>query len=249
MNILVCISRVPDTSTKVTIGDDKKSIDSKGVKYVLNPYDDFAIEEGLQLKQKNSGSEVTALTIGSEENKDILRTALAMGADKAVLVKTSDDFDSYFVAKNIADYAKKINADLVLLGKQSVDFDSLQVPSLVGEMLDIPSISVVSKLEIDGDSVKAERDIEGGKEVLESSLPIVISAQKGLNQPRYPKLPDIMKAKRKPIEEIDALDADKKVSVVGMEIPSRERLNKILTDSDADLDELVRSLHEDAKVI
>lgn len=249
MNILVCISRVPDTSTKVTIGDDKKSIDSKGVKYVLNPYDDFAIEEGLQLKQKNSGSEVTALTIGSEDNKDILRTALAMGADKAVLVKTSEDFDSYFVAKNIADYAKKINADLVLLGKQSVDFDSLQVPSLVGEMLDIPSISVVSKLEIDGNSVKAERDIEGGKEVLESSLPIVISAQKGLNQPRYPKLPDIMKAKRKPIEEIDALDADKKVSVVGMEIPSRERLNKILTDSDADLDELVRSLHEDAKVI
>jgi len=247
MNILVCVSRVPDTATKVFVGADGKSIDPKGVKFILNPYDEFALEEGLRLKEKNGGN-VTAITIGSPEATEILRTALAMGADDAVLIK-GDNLDSYQVAYNISEYAKAKNYDIIFAGKQSVDFDSGQVPSLVAAMLDIPSISVVSKLEINGATLLAERDIEGGKEVLEASLPCLVSAQKGLNEPRYPKLPDIMKAKKKPIEELDAKPADAKVSVISMELPSKERVGKILGDSDADISEIVRSLHEEAKVI
>ncbi len=248
MNILVCISRVPDTATRVAIGADKKYIESKGVKYIVNPYDEFALEEALQLKQKNGGT-VTALTIGTDQAVDVLRTALAMGVDKAILVKGDTTKDSNYIAENLATISKEINPDLILMGKQSVDFDSLQMPSMLAEMLDMPSISVVSKLDIDGDKVTAERDIEGGKEIVETTLPCIISAQKGLNEPRYPKLPDIMKAKSKPIEQKDAVDTEQRVNILSMVLPDKQRVGKILTDSDADIAELVRLLREEAKVI
>jgi electron transfer flavoprotein beta subunit len=247
MNILVCISRVPDTATKIFVSPDGKSIDPKGVKFILNPYDEFALEEGLRLKEKNGGT-VTAITVGTAESTEILRTALAMGADSAIMIK-SENFDSYQVAYNLAEYAKSVTYDIILTGRQSVDYDSLQVPSLMSSMLDIPSISVVSKLNINGNNVLAERDIEGGKEVVETNLPCLISCQKGLNDPRYPKLPDIMKAKKKPIDEIDAKPIQSTVQVVSMELPSKERVGKILGDSDSDINKIVRSLHEDAKVI
>lgn len=249
MNILVCVSRVPDTATKIIVGKDGKSIDKSGVKFILNPYDEFGIEEALQLKQKNGG-EVTALTVSSVDASDILRTCLAMGADKAVIIKAKDDdYDSNYVAANIAAYAKETNPDIIFFGRQSVDFDSSQVPSMVAAMLDIPSISVVSKLEINGNNVSAERDIEGGKEQLQTELPCIISAQKGLNEPRYPKLPDIMKAKKKPIDERPASDAEYLTEIISMEIPSKSRIGKILGNSDNDISAIVKSLHEDAKVI
>ncbi len=248
MNILVCISRVPDTATKVIIGSDGKSIDPKGVKYILNPYDELALEEALRLREKNGGN-VTAITVGTAEATETLRNALAMGADNAVLVKGDEPADSYSVAVNLADYAKKMNPDVIFLGKQSVDFDSLQLPSMLAEILGLPSISVVSKLTIDGTNVSAERDIEGGKEVVSTTLPCVISAQKGLNDPRYPKLPDIMKAKKKPIEEIASNNLDARTVVHKMEIPLKERKAKILGDSVQDIEMLVTLLHEDAKVI
>jgi len=248
MNILVCVSRVPDTASRVLVGSDGKSIDNNGLKYVVNPYDEFAIEEGLRLREKNGGS-VTVVTIGADSSKDILRTALAMGADKVILVKTDKLPDSYFVIHNLAEIAKEISPDIILLGKQSVDYDSLQVAPSLAEMLGLPSVSLVSKLTIEGNKVTAERDIEGGKEVLETALPCVISAQKGLNDPRYPKLPDIMKAKQKPIEEKNAIDINNRTSVLEMSIPSKKRAGKILTDSDGDIAELVRLLHEEAKVI
>lgn len=250
MNILVCISRVPDTATKVNIGSDGKSIEEKGVKFTVNPYDEFGIEEGLQLKAKNAGSTVTALTVGTETSTDVLRTALAMGVDKAVLIKGSDKpVDSYYVAKNIANYVNETKPDLILMGRQSIDYDSFMMPSLLGELVDYPSVSVVSKIDIEGDKAKVERDIEGGKEVVEITLPCVMSAQKGLNSPRYPKLPDIMKAKKKPIEEIEAEVTEPKVSVLSMELPRTERVGKVMGDSDADIAELVRALKDDAKVI
>jgi electron transfer flavoprotein beta subunit len=248
MNILVCISRVPDTATKIIISGDGKNIDTQGVKYIVNPYDEFAIEEGLRLREKNGGS-VIALTVGGEIAKDVLRQAFAMGVDKTVLIKTDSQFDSFFVANNIAEYAKSLNPDLILMGRQSIDFDSLQVPNMLGELLSLPSVSVVSKLTIDGTKVTAERDVEGGKEVLETTLPCIISCQKGLNEPRYPKLPDIMKAKSKPIEEKPAVASESRIAVTGMEIPMKKRIGKILTDSDSDIQELVRLLHEEAKVI
>ncbi len=248
MKVLVCISRVPDTATKISVGSDGKTIDAQGVKFVVNPYDEFAIEEGLQLREKNGG-EVTAVTIGTEDSKDVLRTAYAMGVDKATLIKGKQPDDSFYVAGNLAKYAKEINPDLILLGRQSVDYDSRQVPSLLAEELNLPVINVVSKLEIADGKIKAERDIEGGKEVLESQTPCVISAQKGLNEPRYPKLPDIMKAKRKPIEELDAEEFESSVSVLEMSIPTKQRLGKIMGNEESDIDELVKQLRDEAKVI
>lgn len=248
MNILVGISRVPDTATKILIGPDGKSIDEKGVKFIINPYDEFALEEGLRLREKFGGTVVT-ITVGPDASKEVIRSALAMGADRAVLVKTEGLFDSYFAAKNIANYAKQFNPDIILFGRQSVDFDSLMVPAMVSEFLGLPLITIVSKLTIDGSKVIAERDVVGGKEVVETTLPCVITAQKGLNEPRYPKLPDILKAKNKPIEEISPETTPTMVEIINMEIPLRSRKNKIVGDSDQEIAEIARLLHEDAKVI
>jgi len=248
MKILVCISKVPDTTTKINVGEDKKSIDSKGVKYILNPYDEFAIEEGLRIKEQK-GAEVTVLTVGDESNQDILRTALAMGADNAVIIKVNQDFDSFQVANNIANYAKKYNPDLILLGRQSIDFDSFQVPSLLSTILDFPSVSVVSKLTIDSNKIIAERDIEGGKEIVETSIPCIISTQKGINEPRYPKLPDIMKAKKKNIEEFPFENTNKYVEILSLQLPDKKRVGKIVGDSESEIQEIVSLLHNEAKII
>ena len=248
MNILVCISQVPDTTAKIQVSGDGKSIEKTGVKFILNPYDEFAIEEGLRLRERFGGT-VTALTIGPETSKEILRTALAMGVDKAGIVKTDDILDSYNVAENIAGYAKSISPDLVIFGRQSIDFDSSGMAPMVAEMLDLPSISVVSSWNIENNSISAERDIEGGKEVLTCSVPCVISAQKGLNDPRYPKLPDIMKAKSKPIEEIASCHGTALVSLTSMALPSSKRVGMIVGDSEAEIASVVTALHEQAKVI
>lgn len=247
MNILVGISQVPDTATKITIAADGKSIDTKGVKFILNPYDEFAIEEGLRLREKNGGT-VTVVSVGSDSAKEILRTALAMGADKAVLIK-GDTPDSFMVADNIATLAKEVGAELVIFGRQSIDFDSFQTAPMVAELLGWPSVTIVSSLKIEGTNLSAERDIEGGKESVSASLPCVISAQKGLNDPRYPKLPDIMKAKSKPIEERTASAAAPRVTVLSMELPAAKGKGKIFGDSDQDINEVVRLLREEAKVL
>ncbi len=248
MKILICVSKVPDTNIKIVVGDNKKAIDSKGIKFVLNPNDEFAIEEGLQLKEK-FGGDITVVTVGDESAKDILRTALSMGCNNAIIVKSSTDIDSIQVAENLASVVKSINPDLVLMGRQSIDFDSQQIPSLTAELLDLPSVSVVSKLSIDGTKILAERDIEGGKEIVSSNLPCIISFQKSINQPRYPKLPDIMKAKKKTIEEINSLDCAPSVEIVEISLPDKKRIGKIVGDSDAEISEIVKLLHEDAKVI
>ncbi len=247
MNILVGLSQVPDTTTKIVIGADGKSIDSKGVKYIMNPYDEFALEEALRLKEKNGGT-VTAVTVGGDGAKDVLRTALALQVDKAILVK-SDSADSFVIASNLAAVAQEIKPDVVLFGRQSIDFDSFQVAPMVAEILDMPSVTITSKLDINGGSLTAERDIEGGKETVQASLPAVISAQKGLNEPRYPKLPDIMKAKSKPIEERAASASSARTEIVGLELPPAKGKGKVLGDSDGDIAELVKLLHEEAKVI
>lgn len=248
MNILVCISQVPDTTTKIQVSGDGQTIDKTGVKFILNPYDEFAIEEGLKLREQFGGT-VTALTVGTETSKEILRTALAMGVDKACIAKTDAQLDSYNVAENIAGFAKSNSPDLIIFGRQSIDFDSSSMAPMVAEMLDMPSISVVSSWKIEGNTIQAERDIEGGKEVLSTSLPCVISAQKGLNDPRYPKLPDIMKAKSKPIEEVAPCHGDQLVTLSSMALPSSKRVGMIVGDSDADISSIVTALHEQAKVI
>lgn len=247
MNILVCISQVPDTTTKITVADNGNSINPQGVKFILNPYDEYTIEEGLQLREKLGGT-VTAITVGNASSQEILRTALAMGVDEAVHV-LSESKDAFSVANDIVDTAKALSIDLILFGRQSIDFDSFQMASTVAGLLEQPIITMVSSLTISGTSVSVERDVEGGKEVVETSLPCVLSVQKGINSPRYPKLPDIMKAKKRTIIERASVNAAPRVSTVSIELPSSKRAGIILGDSDADISELVRLLHEESKVI
>lgn len=248
MKILVFVNHVPDTETRVKVGTDGKTIDPSGVNYMLNPYDEFAVEEGLKLREKFSG-EVVVLSLGTDAHKETLRKALAMGCDKAVLLKETSTRDSFGVAQALAEYAREYLPDIILCGKQSIDYDDSQVGGLVAEMLGMPSVSVVVKLEVAGKSVVAEREIEGGHEIVYSKLPAVIMAQKGLNQPRYPSLRGIMDAKRKPIEERAIPATAPKVEVLTMKKPPAKAPGKIVGSDASAVPELVRLLHEEAKVI
>lgn len=248
MKLVACVNHVPDTETKVKVGSDNKSIDRSGVNFVINPYDEFAVEECLKLKEK-FGGEVIAVTLGSDTHKETLRKSLAMGVDKAVLLKDDAPRDSFSVAQGLAGYLKELSPDAVFFGKQSVDSDGGAVGGMVAEMLGLPSVSVVVKLEVNEGMAIAEREIEGGHEKVEVKLPAVFTAQKGLNEPRYPSLKGIMAAKSKPIEEKPVSPAQNKVEVRVMNKPQGKSAGKIVGTDATAVPELVRLLHEEAKVI
>jgi len=250
VRLFVCVNQVPDTETKVKIGQDGKSIDRSEINLVLNPYDEFAVEAALQIKDKTP-SEVTYVSVGGDTNKEVIRKALAMGGDKGLLVKTENAGDSYSVASSIAAALKDSGADMIFFGKQSIDYDDAAVGTMVAEMLGLPSASVVVKLEInEGEKrVVCEREIEGGKETVELTMPCVITAQKGLNEPRYPALRGIMAAKTKPIQEVTAAPINPVTEVVEMKKPAAKQPGKIVGTDKTAVSELVRLLHEEAKVI
>ncbi len=248
MKIAVCVSHVPDTATKVKIGDDGKSIDPTEVTYILNPYDEIAIEEALKTKEK-IGGEVVAISLGNESSKESIKKALAMGVDSGVLLKDSGFRDSTSLAKALSAEIKSQDAKIIFMGKQAVDYDNSITGQLTAEFLGYNCVSVVVSLEIDGEKVTAEREIEGGKEVVETSLPIVITTQKGLNEPRYASLKGIMAAKKKVIEEKDAIASENKLEVVQMSKPQGKQAGKILGSDSSVVPELVRLLKEEAKVI
>jgi electron transfer flavoprotein beta subunit len=247
MKIAVCISHVPDTTTKVIIGQDGKKIDEKGVTYIINPYDEYAVEEGLRLKEKNGG-EVTAISLGSDSSKETIRKAYAMGVDKGILIKDTNEQDSLSTAQSLAVVLKDLSPDVILFGKQSIDYDSSQVGVLVAEILGYSSVTIVTKLEISGNTATCEREIEGGKEIVEASLPLVITAQKGLNEPRYPNLKGIMAAKSKPIQEIPNTPKEKASNILKMNKPASKSSGRIIATADA-AKELVKVLHDDIKII
>jgi len=248
MKIVVCVNHVPDTATKVNISSDQKTIDKNGVTYIVNPYDEFAIEEALKTKEANGG-EVVALSLGSETNKETLRKALAMGADSAILLKTDLALDSLSVAKALAEEIKNQEAELVFMGKQSVDYDSSIMGQLVATILDYNIVSTATLFNLDGTKISAEREIEGGKETIETSLPALVTAQKGLNEPRYASLKGIMTAKRKVIEEKEIQVTENIVDVVEMKKPVEKVAGKIVGEDANAVPELVRLLKEEAKVI
>ncbi len=248
MNIVVCINHVPDTETRVKVGADGKTIDRTNVNYTLNPYDEFAIEECLRLKEK-FGGEVTVLCLGGENFKETLRKALAMGVDRAILLKDESPRDSYAVAKALAETIRELSPDIILFGKQSIDYDDSQVGTMVAELLGLPSASVVVKLEVLGKTATVHREIEGGHEIVEVKLPAVFTAQKGLNEPRYPSLKGIMAAKSKPIQERPAPPVESKVQALSMTTPPPKSPGKIVGTDVSAVPELVRLLHEEAKVI
>ncbi len=200
MKIAVCVSHVPDTAAKINIGSDGKNIDPAGVTFVVNPYDEFAIEEALKTKEK-FGGETVAISLGGEANKETLRKALAMGIDNAVLLKDESYRDSLSIAKALAEEIKLQGAELVFCGKQSVDFDNSVTGQMIAELLGFNSVSVAVSFTLDGNKITCEREIEGGKEVVETTLPALVTAQKGLNDPRYASLKGIVGAKKKELAE------------------------------------------------
>ena len=249
MNIVVCINHVPDTETKIRVAPDGATIDRTGVNFMLSPYDEIAVEEGLRIRDRFKG-EVTVISLGPEANKETLRKALAMGADKAVLLRDDGVRDSFATASGLAAEIKGRAPDVVLFGKQSIDYDDAQVGTLVAEILSLPSVAVVVKLEIqEGGRVVCEREIEGGHEVVHTKLPAVFLAQKGLNDPRYPSLKGIMAAKSKPIEEKPAAAAAVRVQTVALRKPPAKNPGRIIGSDASAVPELVRLLHEEAKVL
>lgn len=248
MKIAVCVSHVPDTAARIVIGADGRSIDPNGVTYIVNPYDEFAIEEALKIKEK-LGGETVAISVGKDASKETLRKALAMGVDSAVLLKDDNDRDSMAVAKALAEEIKSQGCELVFFGKQSVDYDNSITGQLTAELLGYNCVSVVVDFKLDGNNIIAEKEIEGGREVVETTLPAVITAQKGLNEPRYASLKGIMAAKKKVIEEKPAATAEKTVEVIKMKKPPMKQPGRILGTDKSAVAELVRLLKEEAKVI
>ena len=257
MNIYVLVKRTFDTEEKIVVSGGK--IQEDGAEFIINPYDEYAIEEAIQ-KRDALGGKVTVITIGGEDAEKQLRTALAMGADEAVLINTEDDLDEldqYSSAYILAEYLKDKEADLILAGNVAIDGGSGQVGPRLADLLGINYVTTITSLEIEGTTVKIVRDIEGDSEVLETSLPLLVTAQQGLNEPRYPSLPGIMKAKKKPLEELelDDLDIDEddvelKVETVEIYLPPAKAAGRVLEgDLSAQVKELVSLLHNEAKVI
>ncbi|MBI1804968.1 MAG: electron transfer flavoprotein subunit beta/FixA family protein [Ignavibacteriae bacterium] len=248
MKLVVCINHVPDTETKVKIGTDGKTIDPSGVNYMLSPYDEFAIEAALKLKEQ-FGGETYAMSLGSDVHKETLRKTLAMGIDKAILLKDTAMRDSFSIARALADELKRMSPDCVLFGKQSIDYSGEQIPGLVAEFMGLPSVSVVVKIDAKDGKITCEREIEGGHEIVETSFPVVIAAQKGLNEPRYPSLKGIMAAKTKPIEDRQPTAVPIVVETISIQKPAAKQPGKIVGTDTSAIPELVRLLHEEAKVI
>ncbi len=256
MNIVVCIKQVPDTETQIKIAGDGKSIATDDIKWVMNPYDEFGVEEALRI-QKDKGGEVTVVGVGPKRVTESLRTALAMGADKAVLVEDDGIYgaDPMAIAKILAAVVKPINPDLVFLGQRAVDDDAGLVGSALAEFLDMPNLSVVTKVELGEGTVKVLRPVEGQTLVIESSLPAIVTAQKGLNEPRYASLPGIMKAKKKPLETKTLADlgltAAGKAEIKALTPPPSRAAGKTISgETPQELAaNLARCLRDEAKVI
>jgi electron transfer flavoprotein beta subunit len=264
VNIIVCLKQVPDTETQIKVAPDAKSIVTDDIKWVMNPYDEFGVEEALQIKER-MGGEVTVVSLGPKRATEAIRTALAMGADKGILISDEalEGSDSLAVAKALAAAIKDLDYDLIFTGQRGVDDDMGVVGASLAELLGIPNVSLVVKVDVaeDGKSITVNRPVEGQTLVIESSLPALLTAQKGLNEPRYASLPGIMKAKKKPLEEKTIADrgldasqfgqSNRQLKVLEMTPPPEREAGKIVEGETPQekAAELAKLLHEEAKVI
>lgn len=249
MKIVVCIKRVPDTEARIRIAGDGKSIDPAGIKFVISPYDEFALETALRLKEAQGSGEVVAVSVGETGAAEQLRSALAMGADSAVLLKGQATLDGLATARALAAEIREQGADLVLLGMKAVDYDQQQVGPMLAEMLEMPCITVAASIEMDGSSVVAHREVEGGVEVVEAATPAVVSITKGEYEPRYPSLKGIMAAKKKPLQEKDAQLGESRIEIREMVPPPERPAGRIVGQGADAVPELIRALREEAKVL
>ncbi len=247
MKIYVCIKRVPDTEARIKVSG--TGIDPAGIKHVISPYDEFAIETALRLREAKGAGEVVAVSVGDASAAEQLRSALAMGADRAVLLKAQPTMDGLATAKALAAELKGAQPDLVLLGMKGVDHDQQQVGPMLAELLDLPCITVVSEMEVTDSAVVAHREVEGGVEVVEAPLPALLTITKGKVEPRYPSLKGIMAAKKKPLEEKDAQMGESRLRVTSLTPPADRPPGRIVGTGVDAVPELVRLLREEAKVL
>jgi len=249
MKILVALKQVPDTETKIKIASDGKSLDPADIKWITSPYDEYALEEALRLKE-SAGAEVTAVSVGGDKGKDILRGALALGADLAVLVKAEETGDPLAVAHILAAYAEGKGFDLVFLGNKGIGGDNASVGPMLAELMGVAQANVVTRLDVGDGTFRAEREGDAGTEIIEGALPAVITAQRGLNDPRYANLKGIMAAKKKPIEEVEGVPYPSEVATVSLALPpARPEGRRLEGDAAAQAALLLSLLRDEAKVL
>lgn len=244
MKILVCISKTPDTTSKISFTDSNTKFDGNGVQWIINPYDEwYALVRAIELKEKDAATVIHLVTVGAADCDPIIRKALALGGDEAIRVN-ADGGDSYFIAAQIADIAK--DYDLVMTGKETIDYNGSSIGGMVAELLDRPYISLATKFELNGTTAQVTREIEGGEEVCEAPLPLVVSCQKGMAEQRIPNMKGIMAARTKPLKVAEPVAADRLTEIASFEMPPAKAGVKLVSPDDAA--ELVRLLHEEAKV-
>jgi electron transfer flavoprotein beta subunit len=247
MKILVCISQVPDTTTKIAFSDDKKQFKTDGVTYIINPYDEwYALVRALELKEAGTATAVNLVTVGTAAAEPVIRKALALGGDEAIRINT-DSSDPYVVAAQIAAYASAEGYDLVLCGKESIDYNNGVVGAMLAELLDMNYVGFASKLDVAGGAATITREIEGGQETLTASLPLVVSCQKGMAEARIPNMRGIMAARTKPLKVVEPAAVSELTSIVSYEMPPAKTGVKMINPEN--MDELVSLLHSEAKVI
>jgi electron transfer flavoprotein beta subunit len=246
MNILVCISKAPDTTSKIAFTNGDTQFDENGVQYIVNPYDEwYALVRALELKEAQGGN-VTIITVGTATDDAVIRKALAIGADDAVRIDAPAT-DAYFTAMQIAEFAKGKGFDLILTGKETIDYNGSQVAGMLAEALDLPFVSVATKLDVSGSTVKAEREIVGGVQEVEVNTPVVISCAKGMAEQRIPNMRGIMAARTKPLTVVAPAALEALTSYANYSMPAAKSSVKLIDPNN--LDELVTLLHNEAKVI
>jgi electron transfer flavoprotein beta subunit len=249
LNIIVCIKRTPDTETRIRVAESGTSVDPSGVKYIVSPYDEFAVEAALRTRDGAGGGEVTVVTVGSSASAEQLRSALAMGADRALLLRGEPTMDGLATAKALVAELVSMDADLVLFGVKAADDDQQQVGPMAATLLGRPCLTAVADFEVRDGAVICHREVEGGVEVVEVDLPAVLTITKGAFEPRYASLKGIMAAKKKPLEEREAHGLEGRVRVERLEEPPSRPAGRIVGGGVEAVGELVRLLREEAKVI
>jgi electron transfer flavoprotein beta subunit len=246
MKILVCISKTPDTTAKIAFTDNNRKFVTEGVQWILNPYDEwYALVRAIEIKEKDPGTILHLIMVGSADCDVIIRKALALGGDEAIRIN-ADTGDSYYVASQIVNIARDGNYDLILTGKETIDFNGASVGGMIAGILGIPFISLAAKLEINGKRATLVREIEGGEETVEVNLPLVVGCQKGMAEQRIPNMKGIMGARSKPLKIVEAVAADIFTEIVSFELPpAKKGVNMIPADNP---EELIRLLHEEAKL-
>jgi len=247
MKILVCVSKTPDTTAKVAFKDSNTKFDDAGVQWIINPYDEwYSLVRAIELKEKDTTVIIHLVTVGLADAEPVIRKALALGGDEAIRVN-ADSHDSFYIASQIAAIAKEGNYDLIFTGKETIDYNGSSIGGMVAELLDMPYSSLVLKFDLNGNTATVTREIEGGEEVSEVNLPLVVSSQQGMAEPRIPNMRGIMAARSKPLKVVEPIAVDALTSIVSFELPPAKAGVK-LVDAE-NVAELVRLLHEEARVI